>query len=332
MLRESAPRIALAAALVLGGPRVASAEPPGGRSAAIAEGQEHVRRGLELYDEGDLNGAHAELERAYEIAPAFKILYNLAQISLRRQDWVTADREMRAYQAQAAGNLAPARAREVAGTLAHLATRVGTVDIAASAPGARLSLDQTSEISLPLTRPLVVNVGEHVATITWASGERESRSFEIAGGDRLSLEFEPPPVRPERPREVERPSRPRREVAAGVDLRPRLESDDGPALVGHADEPSGRARSTAWSGSWIGWTATAASATGAGVLGILSVRSSRQLAADRGSYPVDPKTLADESLRTHHFALGADVLVLAAAALAGLSIYLSFRGGGDRWQ
>ncbi len=330
MLRERASQIAFAAALVLGGPRVAAAEPPAGRSGAILEGQEHVRRGLELYEEGDLNGAHAELERAYEVAPAFKILYNLAQISLRRQDWVAADRELRAYQAQAAGNLPPGRAREVADTLAHLATRVGTVDISASAPGARLSLDQTSEISLPLTRPLVVNVGQHVATITWASGERESRSFEIAGGDRLSLDFEPPPVRPERPREVERPARRRREVAAGVDLRPRPESDDGSALVGHAGEPSGRARSTAWSRSWIGWTATAAAATGAGVLGTLAVRSSRQLAADRGSYPVDPNTLADGSLRTHRFALGTDALVLAAAALAGLSIYLSFRGGGDR--
>ena len=327
MLRERAPRIALAAALMLGAPRVAAAEPPGGRTAAILEGQEHVRRGLDLYEEGDLNGAHAELERAYEVAPAFKILYNLAQISLRRQDWVTADRELHAYQAQAAGNLPPGRAREVADTLAHLATRVGTVEIAASAPGARLSIDQASETLLPLTRPLVVNVGQHVVTVTWPSGERESRSFEIAGGDRVSLEFEPPPARPEPPREADRPARRRREVPARVDLRPRWESDDAPGLVSHADEPSGRAHATAWSRSWMGWTGTAAALTGAGVLGILALRSSRELAADRGSFPIDPATLKDESLRTHRFALGADVLALAGAALAGLSIYLSFRGG-----
>jgi len=204
MRRERAQRVALAAAVALfGAPRAASAEPAGGRSAAILEGQEHVHRGLELYEEGDLNGAHAELERAYEVAPAFKILYNLAQISLRRQDWVTADRELRAYQAQAGGNMPPGRAREVSDTLAHLAMRVGAVDISASAPGAHLSIDQSGDSLLPLTRPLVVNVGQHVATVTWPSGER-ARSRSPAGITSRSSSIRRPRASSRRTRSITR--------------------------------------------------------------------------------------------------------------------------------
>ena len=44
------------------------------------EARARIRRGLELYDEGDFRLALIELERAYQILPSYKILYNLGQV------------------------------------------------------------------------------------------------------------------------------------------------------------------------------------------------------------------------------------------------------------
>jgi hypothetical protein len=320
-------RIALVAALTLPALRPARAEAASDTS--VREGQEHVHRGLELYEEGDLDGAHAELERAYELAPAYKILYNLAQISLRRQDWVTAERELRAYLAEGKGRLPPGRAREVEDTLARVATRTATIDVAVAAPGARLVVDQASAVPLPLPRPLVVNVGRHVMTAIWPSGDRDAKSFEVAGGDHLALKFDAPADHEEPRREA--PAVPTRTLVAAQLEAPhpaaRVDSEDEDATVLErraAPRPeASRAHSSR--GPWIGWTATALVAAGAGAAGIMAVRSSRQLAADRGSYPIDQATLDDESLRTRRYSWGADALAVTAVALAGVSLYLSFR-------
>ena len=47
-------------------------------ASAIAEAQARFRRALELHDEGNLDGSRMELRRAYEIAPNYKVLFNLA--------------------------------------------------------------------------------------------------------------------------------------------------------------------------------------------------------------------------------------------------------------
>jgi hypothetical protein len=338
MPRENLPKsvpalrlISLALALSVGAaaPRVARAE-AAGDSAIVREGQEHVRRGLELYEEGDLNGAHAELERAYQIAPAFKILYNLAQISLRRQDWVTAKRELGAYLSEGKGSLSAGRVREVEDTLARLAARTGVVEVAGAVTGARLLVDDADEVPLPLPKPLVVNVGRHVATVVWPGGERDSKSFEIAGGDRLALEFAAPVAHEmPRPRDV-----PRAATQARLDLSPpSVDADEDAVLVrrrAYDAQPrkkgSASHSSSSSSGAWIAWTATALVTAGAGATGVLAIRSSRELANDRTSYPIDQTMLADESTRTRRYSLGADALAITAVALAGLSIYLSVRG------
>jgi hypothetical protein len=49
------------------------------------------------------------------------------------------------------------------------------------------------------------------------------------------------------------------------------------------------------------------------------------LSDDRMSYPVEADTLANDADRTHRLALTADVLGATTAALAALSLYLTFR-------
>ena len=71
-----------------------AAKPKKGDADAAAqvppEAQQRFLRALELYDEGNLDAARTELARAYDIAPHFKLLYNMGQIAFELHDYPAA--------------------------------------------------------------------------------------------------------------------------------------------------------------------------------------------------------------------------------------------------
>src|SRR6188768_2257405 len=66
------------------------AAPAAGSASATTEARERFQRGVSLYREGSFDAALAEFRRAYEIAPNYRILYNLAQVQVERHDSVAA--------------------------------------------------------------------------------------------------------------------------------------------------------------------------------------------------------------------------------------------------
>lgn len=291
-----------------------------GKPWAVKLGQEHVRRGLALFDEGDLAGAHAELERAYAIAPSFKILYNLAQISLRRKDYVSAESELRAYLLEGKGAVSRARQKEVEATLEQASARVATVDVQAEGTANKLAVDDTSELALPLAEPLRVNVGRHTLFVVWPSGERQAKAIETAGGDHVVLRFEPSPApikdTPRRSRLRLASTPPEEERAPGATFGVA-------ARLGDAGRTETHARRT-WP-IWAAWTATALGAVGTAVTGVVALRSARGLADERAEFPANPGTLNADASDTHRYAVAADVLGASTALLAGLALYLTLR-------
>ncbi|MEP6652019.1 MAG: hypothetical protein ABJA82_01590 [Myxococcales bacterium] len=87
---------------------------------AVAEAQLRFRRGITLYKEGDLSGALTEMRSAYELAPTFKILYNLAQISCERGDHHAGLRYFTRYLADGADEVPTERRQEVRQEIARL--------------------------------------------------------------------------------------------------------------------------------------------------------------------------------------------------------------------
>ncbi|MEZ4302901.1 MAG: hypothetical protein R3B70_48710, partial [Polyangiaceae bacterium] len=47
---------------------------------ALAEARTRYEKGKQLYGEGAFDAALAELQRSYELAPSYKILYNIALV------------------------------------------------------------------------------------------------------------------------------------------------------------------------------------------------------------------------------------------------------------
>ena len=56
----------------------------------MEEGRKHFQAGVQFYKENDFRAALIEFKRAYELAPNFKVLYNLGQTSLELQDYASA--------------------------------------------------------------------------------------------------------------------------------------------------------------------------------------------------------------------------------------------------
>jgi len=281
--------------------------------------QEHVRRGFRLFDEGDLTGAHAELERAYAIAPSFKILYNLGQLSLRRQDYVTAENELRAYLAEGKSGVASARRKEVEALLEEVGSRTATLEVLATPEGAKLVVDDVNEASLPLVAPVRINVGRHAVAVVWPSGDRQVKTVETAGGDRVVVHFEgsSPPTK-------EAPRRSRLHVVAAA---PGETSDARTPMLAQErsahEEATHGARHGLRRRTWIAWAATALAAAGAGATGVLALRSSRDLADDRMAFPADQRSLDDGASTTRRYALATDILGASAVILAGVALTFS---------
>ena len=115
-VRNSYRSYALAAVVSLAAstPTVARAAAPQAAASddATKEAIGRFKRGLELYKDGAFAAALIEFRKAYEIAPNYRVLYNIGQVCSEMQDYVCAVRSFDAYLAQAT-DLTPERRREV---------------------------------------------------------------------------------------------------------------------------------------------------------------------------------------------------------------------------
>ena len=108
---------------VLSGAARAAEQDPVAEDGEVREAQVRFRHGIELYKEGDVTGALAQLTRAYELAPTFKILYNLAQVSCERGDDASALNYFKRYLADGGAEVPEERRGEVEDEIARLERR-----------------------------------------------------------------------------------------------------------------------------------------------------------------------------------------------------------------
>lgn len=224
--------------IALGG--LAAAALPPGRAAAqpkpdASEASLHFQRGVALYTEADYRGALVEFRRAYDIAPAPAVLYNIGQTYYQLQDYAPALATLQRYLAES-GPTAPHR-REVEQTLETLRLRVGKLEISTSGRRCQIAIDDEAAGTTPLVEPVTVGLGKRKVTATCEGSAAESRFAEVAGGETVKIAF-----------------------AAAPAQRP-----DGPASAS-----DGRSWVTA---SWVATGVLGAGALTAGVLAVLSSRS-----------------------------------------------------------
>jgi hypothetical protein len=245
---------------------------------------------VQLYNDGNPEGAVAEFERAYKLAPTYRLLYNIGVIRMQLHDYSEAMKAFQAYLAGGGSDIAPARRTEVEKNLSGLRSRVGTVLVSSNAMGAEVSVDDVVFGRVPLAEPLVLNPGQRRITISAGASSR-SRVISVVGQEIVNLELNLESARsatPAAPLFVERSTSPSRTPA------------------------------------YVLWSVTGALGVAAAVAGALSLSAMRDLDSERnGSTTRTRLDAAASEMKT--LSLTADILTGSALLAGGAALYFTLR-------
>jgi Tetratricopeptide repeat/PEGA domain len=300
--------LALASAVSLAAP-AARAAPPGAEdareasAAAVAEGRAHFARGVELFREGDYRSALIEFRRAYEIAPNYRILYNLGKTELELLDYAGALQSFERYLADG-GNAVPAdRRTSVTADIKKLKSRVAELSITTTVPGANVFIDDVLVGTTPLATPVRVSAGRRRVYATRESRVSPPRLIDVAGGDAANIEI----VFAEAPR-------------APPDLLA-----TSPRVTAPAPPPEHRAGTTVW----IGGAVTALGAIGTLAEGITTLAVKKTFVQTLDTFPVSADQIEVARKRVKDGALYTDIFgaITIGAGSATIIAYLVGRLG-----
>jgi hypothetical protein len=305
----------LAAAWLVAAPARAQPAPTPGE---VEEARKHYARGVELYEQHADTAALGELERAYELAPNWKVLYELAVVELALHDFAASLGHFEQYLDQGKEAVKGARREEVIARIAQLQQEVGTIDLVTAA-GAELKVDDVDVGTAPLAKPLILNPGHHKLAASKDGVVAESRAISVAGGDRTRVELLiPAPV----PAPVPSPS------PAAV-VPPPLPPSSLPGPAETLPAPRGGREETSPPSTpyppWLGFSATGLFASGAIVTGIEALSASSSLSRAKSDGPSTAATLGSLASRAHAFALASDILSGSALLVGGVTLYFTLR-------
>lgn len=286
--------LSLACLLPLLFPRSAQAQPwtprePTGvqpTPSEIEEASRRYKKGIQLYDvEGDVGSALVELERAYDIAPNFIVLFNIGQVARTARDYVTSQRAFEAYLRYGGASVPADKRNQVENELRTLRDLVATIKITTNATEGSVLVDDLEHGRLPLAG-VQVNPGSHKVTIQ--SGTRaSSKNITVVGGETQGLEI-------------------MLELGTGGPV--------GPATT--TSEPSY---------AWVGWAVTGTLAAAAIVTGSVALVKKGELEDQSYFGAVPPDDLASDENQVTALAISTDVLIACAAVSAGISLYFTIR-------
>jgi PEGA domain len=296
-------RLAYALALSLSAsfaaPALAQPSPPAGKGGTVEEAREHYDRGLQLFRDGAFDGAITEFQRAYELAPSFKLFYFIGQTHRQLNDFASALRAFEQYLKDGGKEVPAKRRAEVEREVAQLRKRVGRLEIVANEPGATVLVDDRTVGTSPLETPVAVNVGQHKVVAIKEGRQSPPATVAVAGDESTKVELQVPPP-----------------VVAQVPV-----TEDG---AGRSPASPTKSRPPERHVPWVAWGVTGALAVGAAVTGVLAVSSSNTLKDERES-PTSRSDLDSSEKRTAGFAIATDVLVAGALVAGGISLYLTLR-------
>lgn len=272
------------------------------------EARERYERALKLYDEGDFDAALIELERAYELAPSFRLLFNIGRVREQLQDHAGARRAYEQYLAEGADKIAEKRREEVRATLKGLEGRTAFVDVFVAEENAEIVINDVLVGTTPLTEPVLVNAGEVLIVVSKPGRQTVRRRLRVAAGERQRLTMELQPL----------------ESTPVAPVTPPTESAPKPQPTPPAQDKPAEARGF----PWLAWGITGVLGASAAVTGLLALSADSDLDELRNTPNADREDLDSESSRVQTLATLTDVLVAATLISGGVSLYLTLDAGG----
>jgi hypothetical protein len=288
--------------------------------AAMDEAAGHFRRGVDLFKEADFRGALIEFRRANQLAPSFRVLYNIGQCYLELQDYGGALRSFQAYLSEGGKSIPRDRRSAVEGEIHKLQSRVAYVEITSNVSGAEVRVDDDIVGTTPLEKPILVGSGRRKITIEKAGLPPAMKLIDVAGGDRVSVSL---PLN-----DPSRSASPAPATTPAAPPAPEPKAHDVPAPEPRAHDATAAAGgSSSTSYVWVGWTATGLLAAGTAVTAYLAFRAKNDFDSALGAFPGNASEQSDARSRTRTFALVADILGGATIIAGGVSLYFTLSSG-----
>jgi hypothetical protein len=250
------------------------------------EARARYERAVQLYGEGNAEAALAEFERAYQLAPTYRLLYNIGLLGSQLNDYAQALKAFQQYLVEGGSEIAPARRAEVEQHVAGLRNKVGAVQVISTATLADVSVDDDVVGRVPLSEPIVVNPGRRRITIS-KGGASRSRVVTVVGQDMVRLELN-------------------------------LEPSSLPSPTTAAPQPARTA-------IYATWGVTTALGVSAAVAGVLAFRAMKDLDDLRERAPTSRAELDNASSKMRTLALATDILTGATVLVGSVAIYLTLR-------
>jgi hypothetical protein len=291
---------------------------PGGPTptkAAIDEARDRYKRGIRLYEEeGAVEAALIELQRAYDLAPRWQVLYNIGLVARSHRDYVTALRAFERYLADGGNQVPAARRAEVEKEMDAIRSFVAKVEVQVDVEGAAVSVDDLGIGKSPLGEAALVNAGRRKISAT-KDGQTATKSVSVAGGDSVKVELsvsEPKPSATPTPAPV--PGQNGTAPAASTDTPPSSSATPPDAQTTTPQDTRSYA--------WLGFVATGALALGAGITGGLALAAQSDLDEQRYTGPEVPSDVQDQQSKVDTLAAVTDVLAASAVVALGITVVI----------
>lgn len=277
-------------------PVTSAADPAAPPSAEIMlEAKQRFDRGYELYEEGEYPLALIEFNRAYELVPNYRVLYNIGQVCIQLGQYAKARRTLEEYLQKGADGLAKDRRVAVNKDLEMLSHRTAFLTVSANVEAAEILVDDVLVGKTPLAPALLVDAGAHRVTVRRTGYLPKTSDVTLAGGDEKTL-------------------------SVALELQPEEKQT---IVVREREVIDNSAR------TWMiaGWVTTGALAAGAVVTGILGSKEADELKRLRGglasSYDDLPGRIDKTKSNASTLLLASDVMSGAALIVGGLSLWIT---------
>jgi tetratricopeptide (TPR) repeat protein len=304
-MRASSVLAVALATLALPRPAMAGPDEPAASDRAIEEARVRFQKGVQLYKEGSFEGALAEFRRAYQLAPSYRLLYNIGQVQFELHDHVEALKAFRQYLAEGGSEIPTDRRTQVEADIQKLEGRVAYLDISTNVDGAQVSVDDVPVGVSPLRGAVLVNAGPRRVAVSKAGRGATARNVTVAGGDRVKISLDM------------------------SDAPPSQKAADSAATK----KPPGGAEaapSPNRTGVWVGLAATGAFAVGTGAFALLTRDAKSEFDRELEKYPTTRERIDDARARMKTYAGITDGFGAATIVSGGVTIFLALSSGGNK--
>lgn len=163
---------------------------PGPSPEKIEEARQHFDRGVRLYTDGAFDAARAELERAYQLAPTYKLLYNLGLAYEQQGDFVGALKSFDRYLAEGGDQIQPERRAEVQEEMNKLRPRIAVVRVQLNVSDAALFVDDVDAGKYPENAVLKVNPGRRKISAQAPGRIPAAKVIDVTGSDNVQVSLD----------------------------------------------------------------------------------------------------------------------------------------------